>query len=203
MKLPRKMGYSFNKTRKGETMDLFEIVSSFIPDEQKADIKAKIDGELGGLIKNKETEVRKTLSKKYGVNLFEDDTEKAFSESLFVKKETLETIRQENTATKTQLETLNKELTNYKEEKSFNELSIKLIKQGFNADRLEAVKPLLKDSKESETADDKVKRIKSLVPELFLDPKITKQMYNDENDKDRTKTDAEKYFEMKTKTTNR
>lgn len=203
MKLPRKMGYSFNKIRKGETMDLFEIVSSFIPDEQKADIKAKIDGELGGLIKNKETEVRKTLSKKYGVNLFEDDTEKAFSESLFVKKETLETIRQENTATKTQLETLNKELTNYKEEKSFNELSIKLIKQGFNADRLEAVKPLLKDSKESETADDKVKRIKSLVPELFLDPKITKQMYNDENDKDRTKTDAEKYFEMKTKTTNR
>lgn len=203
MKLPRKTGYSFKKTRKGETMDLFEIVSSFIPDEQKADIKAKIDGELGGLIKNKETEVRKTLSKKYGVNLFEDDTEKAFSESLFVKKETLETIRQENTATKTQLETLNKELTNYKEEKSFNELSIKLIKQGFNADRLEAVKPLLKDSKESETADDKVKRIKSLVPELFLDPKITKQMYNDENDKDRTKTDAEKYFEMKTKTTNR
>lgn len=203
MKLPRKMGYSFNKTRKGETMDLFEIVSSFIPDEQKADIKAKIDGELGGLIKNKETEVRKTLSKKYGVNLFEDDTEKAFSESLFVKKEALETIRQENTATKTQLETLNKELANYKEEKSFNELSIKLIKQGFNADRLEAVKPLLKDSKENETADDKVKRIKSLVPELFLDPKITKQMYNDENDKDRTKTDAEKYFEMKTKTTNR
>lgn len=184
-------------------MDLFEIVSSFIPDEQKADIKAKIDGELGGLIKNKETEVRKTLSKKYGVNLFEDDTEKAFSESLFVKKEALETIRQENTATKTQLETLNKELANYKEEKSFNELSIKLIKQGFNADRLEAVKPLLKDSKENETADDKVKRIKSLVPELFLDPKITKQMYNDENDKDRTKTDAEKYFEMKTKTTNR
>jgi len=203
MKLPRKMGYSFNKTRKGETMDLFEIVSSFIPDEQKADIKAKIDGELGGLIKNKETEVRKTLSKKYGVNLFEDDTEKAFSESLFVKKEALETIRQENTATKTQLETLNKELANYKEEKSFNELSIKLIKQGFNADRLEAVKPLLKDSKENETADDKVKRIKSLVPELFLDPKIAKQMYNDENDKDRTKTDAEKYFEMKTKTTNR
>lgn len=203
MKLPRKMGYSFKKTRKGETMDLFEIVSSFIPDEQKADIKAKIDGELGGLIKNKETEVRKTLSKKYGVNLFEDDAEKAFSESLFVKKETLETIRQENTAIKTQLETLNKELTNYKEEKSFNELSIKLIKQGFNADRLEAVKPLLKDSKENETADDKVKRIKSLVPELFLDPKITKQMYNDENDKDRTKTDAEKYFEMKTKTTNR
>jgi len=203
MKLPRKMGYSFNKTRKGETMDLFEIVSSFIPDEQKADIKAKIDGELGGLIKNKETEVRKTLSKKYGVNLFEDDTEKAFSESLFVKKEALETIRQENTATKTQLETLNKELANYKEEKSFSELSIKLIKQGFNADRLEAVKPLLKDSKENETADDKVKRIKSLVPELFLDPKIAKQMYNDENDKDRTKTDAEKYFEMKTKTTNR
>lgn len=203
MKLPRKMGYSFNKIRKGETMDLFEIVSSFIPDEQKADIKAKIDGELGGLIKNKETEVRKTLSKKYGVNLFEDDTEKAFSESLFVKKETLETIRQENTATKTQLETLNKELTNYKEEKSFNELSIKLIKQGFNADRLEAVKPLLKDSKENETADDKVKRIKSLVPELFLDPKIAKKMYGDGQDEGSTKTDAEKYFEMKTKTTNR
>ena len=48
-------------------MDLFEIVSSFIPDEQKADIKAKIDGELRplqGAMTNS-----KTL-KKYGVNLY-------------------------------------------------------------------------------------------------------------------------------------
>ena len=55
-------------------MDLFEIVSSFIPDEQKADIKAKIDGELGNLTKSKETEVKKKhYLKKFGVNLFEED----------------------------------------------------------------------------------------------------------------------------------
>lgn len=185
-------------------MDLFEIVSSFIPDEQKADIKAKIDGELGNLTKSKETEIRKTLSKKYGVNLFEEDTEKAFSESLFVKKEVLETTRNEMETAKSQLETLTKQLEQYKEEKSFSDLSVKLIKNGFNADRLEAVKPLLKESKENETDDEKVNRIKTQVPELFVDPKVIKNAYGkDDGDGDDGLTEAEKYFKSKAKQNNR
>lgn len=180
-------------------MDLFEIVSSFIPDEHKADIKAKIDGEVGGIVKNKETEVRKTLSKKYGVNLFEDDTEKAFSESLFVRKDVLETTKNEALTYKQQLESTSKELQQYKDEKSFHDLSVKLIKQGFNADRLEAVKPLLKESKENETDDEKVKRIKTIVPELFINPKMVKNIYSDENDSDAGLTEAEKYYKERTK----
>ena len=77
-------------------MDLFEIVSSFIPDEQKADIKAKIDGQVDLIVKNNEKVVKKDISKKYGVNFFEEDLEKAFSDSLFVKKEVVENAIQEN-----------------------------------------------------------------------------------------------------------
>lgn len=176
-------------------MDLFEIVSSFIPDEQKADIKAKIDGQVDLIVKNNEKVVKKDISKKYGVNFFEEDLEKAFSDSLFVKKEVVENAIQENARIKQELADRAKEVETYKEESLINKVTIQLVKEGFKEERINLVKPLLKDSKENETIEEKVLRVKQEVPELFLGTK-DRNPYN-KGDSDPKKTGMEEYFEKR------
>ena len=176
-------------------MDLFEIVSSFIPDEQKADIKAKIDGQVDLIVKNNEKVVKKDISKKYGVNFFEEDLEKAFSDSLFVKKEVVENAIQENARIKQELDNIAKEVETYKEESLINKVTIQLVKEGFKEERINLVKPLLKDSKENETIEEKVLRVKQEVPELFLGTK-DKNTYNSGGG-DPKKTGMEEYFEKR------
>lgn len=176
-------------------MDLFEIVSSFIPDEQKADIKAKIDGQVDLIVKNNEKVVKKDISKKYGVNFFEEDLEKAFSDSLFVKKEVVENAIQENARITKELADKAKEVETYKEESLINKVTIQLVKEGFKEERINLVKPLLKDSKENETIEEKVLRVKQEVPELFLG-KQEKNPYN-KGDGDPKKTGMEEYFEKR------
>ena len=176
-------------------MDLFEIVSSFIPDEQKADIKAKIDGQVDLIVKNNEKVVKKDISKKYGVNFFEEDLEKAFSDSLFVKKEVVENAIQENARIKQELDSKLKEVETYKEESLINKVTIQLVKEGFKEERINLVKPLLKDSKENETIEEKVLRVKQEVPELFQGTK-DRNPYNG-GDSDPKKTGMEEYFEKR------
>ena len=176
-------------------MDLFEIVSSFIPDEQKADIKAKIDGQVDLIVKNNEKVVKKDISKKYGVNFFEEDLEKAFSDSLFVKKEVVENAIQENARIKQELADRAKEVETYKEESLINKVTIQLVKEGFKEERINLVKPLLKDSKENETIEEKVLRVKQEVPELFLGTK-DRNPYNGGGG-DPKKTGMEEYFEKR------
>lgn len=176
-------------------MDLFEIVSSFIPDEQKADIKAKIDGQVDLIVKNNEKVVKKDISKKYGVNFFEEDLEKAFSDSLFVKKEVVENAIQENARIKQELADRAKEVETYKEESLINKVTIQLVKEGFKEERLNLVKPLLKDSKENETIEEKVLRVKQEVPELFQGTK-DRNPYNGGGG-DPKKTGMEEYFEKR------
>ena len=176
-------------------MDLFEIVSSFIPDEQKADIKAKIDGQVDLIVKNNEKVVKKDISKKYGVNFFEEDLEKAFSDSLFVKKEVVENAIQENARIKQELDDIAKEVETYKEESLINKVTIQLVKEGFKEERINLVKPLLKDSKENETIEEKVLRVKQEVPELFPGTK-DKNAYNGGGG-DPKKTGMEEYFEKR------
>ena len=61
-----------------------------------------------------------------------------------------------------------KEVETYKEESLINKVTIQLVKEGFKEERLNLVKPpLLKDSKENETIEEKVLRVKQEVPELF------------------------------------
>ena len=97
----------YKKLKEGDTMEkLFEIVSSFIPDEQKDDIKSKIDGELSNLIKGRDVELKKEMSGKYGVDFFEEDVNKAFTNKTFVKKD----IYEERQSRVLELETENNEL---------------------------------------------------------------------------------------------
>ena len=177
-------------------MDLFEIVSSFIPDEQKDDIKSKIDGQLEVITKGNETKIKKELSKKFGVNLFEEDVEKAFSETVFVKKEKLDTTNQELNNYKTLLEEKEKEVNTYKEKSYLNEVAIKLVKEGFKEERLELIKPILAKGDENEKIEDKIARVKQEVPELF-NQSVIKKTYPEDNSDETGKTDLQKYFEQR------
>lgn len=163
---------------------VFEIVGSLIPDEQKADIKAKIDGAVSEVVKERETEVKRELSEKFGVNLFEKDIEKAFTNDKFVRKELLDKKLQEVDEFKKQFE---QEKTTYEErikalqedaeknikEKAFNEVSLKLLTDGFNPERLEVIKPFINDG----TTDEVVETIKSKLPELFNSNKVNHNIY--------------------------
>lgn len=177
-------------------MDLFEIVSSFIPDEQKADIKAKIDGEIESIAKSNETKLKKELSKKYGVNLFEEDVEKAFSETQFVKKDKVENIAKELETFKTQIEEKEKTLKSLQEEVLIKDITVKLVKEGFKEERIELIKPILLKGDENEKIEDKVKRVKQEVPELFNQSAL-KKTYNEDYVDPTDKSELEKYFEQR------
>ena len=80
---------------------------------KQPDIKALIDGELQAVAKETETTVRKEISKTYGINVFEKDVDKAFSNDRFVKKEVVVEKEQTINTLNEQLQTIH-ELENYK-----------------------------------------------------------------------------------------
>ncbi|MDY0141639.1 MAG: hypothetical protein RBR97_07090 [Bacteroidales bacterium] len=176
-------------------MNLFEIVGSYIPDEQKANIKAKIDGEIVNITKGNEAKLKKDLSEKYGVNLFEEDVEKAFSETAYIRKDNVKNLYTELETYKTQLEEKEKTLKTLTEESLINKVTIRLVKEGFKEERLNLVKPLLKDAKENETIEEKVLRVKQEVPELFQGSKDANLYHNGGSDS--KKTGMEEYFEKR------
>lgn len=179
---------------------IFDIISSLIPEEQHADIKAKIDGEVNNLLNEKEVSLKKSLSEMYKVNFFEEDIDKAFTEKNFVRKDAFKIkdeelqkalVREQELSTKinefeTQLKDLNdKEIS--------NQTSIELLKRGFNAERLEVIQPLLKGEG---SVEERVERIQAGFPELFL--KSTRQSTTTPPKGGKPLlTEAEKYFQEK------
>lgn len=171
-------------------MSLLEKLMPLIPEDKQPDIKALIDGEIEALAKETETNVRKEISKTYGINVFEKDVEKAFSNDRFVKKEVVAEREQTINTLNEQLQTVQSELGNYKTNAELTDVSIKLISKGFNAERLNAIKPLLKEHQGS--IDEKVELVEKELPELFLGKKQV-QTFNP-NGKDDTLTERERYL---------
>lgn len=171
-------------------MSLLEKLMPLIPEDKQPDIKALIDGELQAVAKETETAVRKEISKTYGINVFEKDVDKAFSNDRFVKKEVVVEKEQTINTLNEQLQTLQSELENYKTNAELTDVSIKLISKGFNAERLNAIKPLLKEHKG--TVEEKVELVEKELPELFLGKKQV-QTFNP-NGRDDTLTEREKYL---------
>lgn len=193
----RAVGNSHKKQKVGKTMEkLFEIVSSFIPEEQKDDIKSKIDGEIDKALKEKETTLKRELSKTYGVNLFEEDVEKAYGNDKFIKKESYNTkvneYEEQLKALKGEVETFKQENETFKGEKLYNETSVKLITKGFNPDRLNGIRPLIDGEK---SADENVENISTIFPELFGDSKRISTTTPSPKPPQSPKTEAEKYIE--------
>lgn len=171
-------------------MSLLEKLMPLIPEDKQPDIKALIDGELQAVAKETETTVRKEISKTYGINVFEKDVDKAFNNDRFVKKEVVAEKEQTINTLNEQLQTIQSELDNYKTNAELTDVSIKLISKGFNAERLNAIKPLLKEHQGS--IDEKVELVAKELPELFLGKKKI-QTYNS-NGEDDTLTERERYL---------
>lgn len=175
---------------------LLEIVSSFIPEEQKADIESKINGEVENIVKARETETRKELSSKYGVNFFEEDVNKAFDTKAFVRKDLfVEKEKSYNDLKEThdnyvkEQEAKASEYETFKKEKNSQIATIELLKKGFNAKRLDGIKSLLNGDDPAEV----VANIEKTLPELFLKSKSERTPHSKEED-DKNLTEMEKYF---------
>lgn len=174
---------------------LFEVVGSLIPDEQKADIKAQLDGELDKLVKGKIIEIKKELSSEYDVNFFEEDIEKAYSNDNFIKKTTyneLETKYNDNNTRLEELTATNQELSRYKEqfetkEKLFNS-QVHLIGNGLRLDSLELITPHIVGDVEED-----LKNIKAKYPYVFETSVEKKNPFPKPNSI--AKSDFEKYIE--------
>lgn len=171
-------------------MSLLEKLMPLIPEDKQPDIKALIDGEIQALAKETETNVRKEISKTYGINVFEKDVDKAFSNDRFVKKEVVAEKEQTINTLNEQLQTVQSELDNYKTNAELTDVSIKLISKGFNAERLNAIKPLLKEHQGS--IDEKVELVAKELPELFLGKKQIQTFNPDEEGE--TLTERERYL---------
>jgi hypothetical protein len=178
-----------------KTMDkIKDIVSSLIPEEQQADIIAKIDGEVTRLVDKTTTDLKNELSSKYKVNLFEEDVEKAFTEKTFIPKslvkeqmESLTIANEELEAIKIERDELKKSLEkNTNIENLFNS-QINLVSNGLRPDRLELVKPHLKGDK-----DEDLTFIKETYPELFGGQKERNYFQGNGGE---GKTGLEKYIE--------
>lgn len=165
-------------------MSLLDKLMPLIPEDKQPDIKALIDGELQALAKETETNVRKEISKTYGINVFEKDVDKAFSNDRFIKKEAYAEKEQEVNTLNEQLQALQGELGNYKTNAELTDVSIQLISKGFNAERLEAVKPLLKEHQGS--IDEKVALVQQQLPELFFEKGKVKTFNTDKKDDELT-----------------
>lgn len=180
--------------------NIFDIVSSLIPDEQKADIEAKLGGAVESIVKGKVTDVKKELSSKYKVNLFEEDLTKAYTNDNFVAKVQLDEINKN-------LYTANEELTKYKEQvdaltlkqeeftkkDTISASSLHLVSNGFRPDRLHLINAELTGDNEKDLGVNKEK-----YPEMFQESQGNKNPFgNGKNPKQ--KTEAELYFEEKRK----
>ena len=179
--------------------DLLKIVEGFIPEDQKADIKAKIDGTLETLTKEKVKETKKELSQKFGVNFFEEDVEKAFNNDKFVKKEVLLQKENELNEKLSTLETLQKELENTKKEKDFTEVKYQLAGKGFNMERIDFVQNILP---QEGTVEEKVNALYEKVPEFFTqskEVKVVTQRVEPTETAPKGKSDFQKYIEQRKK----
>lgn len=163
---------------------LFEVVSSLIPDEQKEEIKAKLDNATQEVIKEREKEVKIELSKKFGVNFLEPDVNKAFNNERFVLREELKQkeesylaqlneLKAEKESFEQQFNTIKEDAEKYQKEKVYNEVSVKLLTEGFNPQRLEVVKPFVS----GENTDEIVEKIKTSLPELFISNHQQQKLY--------------------------
>lgn len=164
---------------------VFEIVGSLIPDEQKDDIKSKIDGVVNELVKEREIELKKTLSRELGLNLFEKDVEKVYANDNFVRAEKFKELETTLNEIKPQYEQLLKD-------KDYHEVSVKLISEGIKPERLESVKALIP---QDGTADERVAKLKETLPELFVPKAVgVRTTVRAEVPIVDVKTDAEAYF---------
>lgn len=173
---------------------LFDIVRSYIPEDQVTDIKSKFDGELKRVSGKTETNVRKELSEKYKVNFFEEDVTKAFSETNFVTKELYDGIGTKLAEETNKLEELNKtvealstEKVNNEKNKSLYDSQINLVSNGLRVDRLELIKPHITGDVEADLTT-----IKEGYPELFLTKEQRQKHINPNNDEGLS--DFEKYI---------
>ena len=169
---------------------IFEIVSSLIPEEQKDDIKSKIDG----AVKENITQVKKELSAKYDVDFFTEDIDKAYSNKHFVKKDLLDVELEKVKTFETQLaEALAFQETNkgLVEEQKLYQSSLNLISQGFRVDRLDLIKPHITGDVELDATT-----IKEKYPELYNGKVENKSMFPKGNTE--TLSGFQKYIQEKT-----
>lgn len=175
---------------------LFEIVSSFIPEEQKADIKASFDGEYEKSLGQHLTQTKKELSSKFRVNFFEEDLSKAFED--FVDKTVYKELETKYGNSLTELENLTKDKellaeTNTQlasKEGLFNS-QLNLVSNGLRVDRLDLIKPHITGDVEND-----LKNIKESYPELFHGKQQKKQLFPES--KNDSLTDAQRYFKRQT-----
>ncbi len=135
---------------------IIELIGAYLPDEQKADTEAQIGGLVDEFQREQIIQTKKELSKKYSVDLFEDDTDKAFANNRYVPKTKIEEL---NTRFAEKEAEFNKQL-------QFNDLSLKLVENNFNPTRLDFIKPML-DTFKGDTVEEKVGAIKEQLPEFF------------------------------------
>lgn len=149
-------------------MNIYDIIDGFIPQEQKDDVKSKIDGLLEKELSKKELAVKKDLSTKYGVDFFQEDVNKAFDNKTFIKRELFEQTVQEKEELINQKEQRLKELESltqeYSKDKEFFEAGLILIQEGLKPEKVGTIKPLLQGEAPLE---EKVNKIKTELPELF------------------------------------
>jgi predicted methyltransferase len=185
-----------SKNERGKTMDdIFEIVSSYIPDEQKADVKAQIDGELA----NGKKKILKEISSEYKIDFFQSDLGDQLAKKEFVDKGKLEEYKNKVKEYEEMLTTTNQELekfkidnedyTKLKSAQSLYDSQLELISNGLRVDRLELVKPHLSGDKELD-----LKNVKEKYPELFKGGQREGRMFPTNDDENLT--EAQKYFKM-------
>lgn len=179
---------------------LFEIVGSLIPDEQKADIKAKFDGELTKTLNDNEIKLKRELSSKYNVDLFEDDIEKSYKNKNFIRKEKYdEDIKELNDlkalveANETTTKELQEKLNGYETNHNKYESSLKLVGAGFNPDRLKLINHEL-----TGVVEDDLKMVGEKYPEMFQQTTTKRTPFPTPKD-DEEKTGMQAYFERRQK----
>lgn len=152
---------------------IIELIGAYLPDEQKADTEAKIGGLVDEFQKEQIIQTKKELSKKYSVDLFEDDTDKAFANSRYIPKTKLEELNTTNETLLTKVNELEGQVSGFAEKEAefnkqlqFNDLSLKLVENNFNPTRLDFIKPML-DTFKGDTVEEKVGAIKEQLPEFF------------------------------------
>lgn len=177
---------------------IFEIVSSLIPDEQKDDIKSKIDGELKSVIATQDKQIKKELSSKYKINFFEEDITKAYNGDTFIQKSVYDELENEIKSLKEGATNFETEIKGYQDKVDKYEIDQKLynsqlnlISNGLRIDRLDLVRPHIKGEVEED-----LKLIKESYPELFLDAQGQRQTFPGEKDGE-GKSAMANYFEKK------
>lgn len=171
---------------------IYDLVSSLIPDEQKDDIKSQIDGLLEKEKSASNNKLKKELSTTYGVNFFEEDITKAYSESAYVKKDKFEELQTTLNAQTTELEGLRTKDFDYEQINKLNDTTLKLVGEGLRVDRIELVKPFITGS------EDDVKIIKEKYPELFGIVEV-KGAFGDGKKKQEEQSEADLYFKNRAK----